>query len=506
MTERKNVPILLSRGRGGLPVLFIAVFLFFCGCESYPENPPLEKAATAGRYSFENLSLGEGNSDENFIVLSLSGGGMRAAALDYGVLRYLESKKIAGGGTLLDEVDVITTSSTSSAVAAYYGLFGKERFFADFREEFLYHKLENSLLKEVLKPSSWPRLVSPIFARSDIVSEYMGRTFYGDLTFDKMPRRRPYIIMNATDMSLGAQFSFTQSHFDRLCSDLSGIPIGRAVTASMAFSVAFSPVTMLNYPKEDCGYRRPRWVEEALATELEEAGVIHDQAVNWAAYEDAGRRPYIHLLDGGISDNIGVRAVATAFTEEDSGWGVPEKIREGRIRRLAVIIVDAKTAKNLDKDGKPRPPGVVSVLLASASNPMANYSTETVERLRDYFTILSMEKERILRGLAACEEMAGDRCESSPETEACRSEWNATCREEFRLPGDAPVGTDLYLAHVRFEAAEDETIWQVLNALPTRLQLPNKDIDLLINEAPMLLERSSDFQRLLADLKRENRY
>jgi hypothetical protein len=484
-----------------LAVAFLlAILLISAGGEKYPENPALERVDHGEGYYFGNLALGEGNTDENFIVLSLSGGGMRAAALGYGILEYLESLRLPSGGSLLDEVDVITTSSTSSAVAAYYGLFGKKRFLQSFREDFLYHDLETSLIKEVLKPGNWPRLMSRDFARSDIAAEYLGRSFYGDLTYAGMSRSRPFIILNASDMSLGAQFSFVQPHFNRLCSDLSGVPVGRAVAASMAFSVAFSPVTMLNHPKEECGYQRPQWVNEALDQTLEEAGSHYDQAANWIAYEDAGARPYVHLLDGGISDNIGVRAVATAVTEEGTDMALKEKILRGEIRRAAVIIVDAKTAPNLEKDAKSRPPGIVSVLLASASNPMANYSSETVERVRDFFTILTMQKERILRGQAACEEIARDRCSAAPAPKECRASSIRTCREEFQLPAAAPVSTDLYLAHVRFEAARDETIWQVLNTLPTRLQLPKEDIDLLIDEAPKLLEKSEDFQRLLGDL------
>lgn len=475
--------------------------LLAAGCESYPENPSLERIDRGQGYYFGNLALGEGNSDGNFIILSLSGGGMRAAALDYGVLEYLDGIVLEGGGTLLDEIDIITTSSTSSAVAASFGLFGKERFFRSFKEEFLYSKLENALLGEVLKPGSWPRLMSPAFARSDIVAEYMGRSFYGDLTYGSMPRRRPFIILNATDMSLGAQYSFVQNHFDRLCSDLSGVPIGRAVTASMAFSVAFSPVTLLNYPKDGCGYGRPEWVRRALDEKLEEAGSDYDQAVSWVAYEDAASRPYIHLLDGGISDNIGVRAVTEGVTVEGSEWNLQEMIIDGKIKRLAVIIVDAKTANNLEKDSRARPPGVVSVLLASASNPMANYSTETVERLRDAFTIMTMVKERVINGGAVCEEFAGLSCPGGPAGAACRAEEAALCREKFEMPENAPVGLDLYLSHVRFESARDETIWQQLNALPTRLQLPREQVDFLIDQGPKLLQKSADFQRLVADLK-----
>src|SRR5438046_1679717 len=60
---------------------------------------------------------------ENSIVLSLSGGGLRAAAFAHGVLTALESVKTAGGD-LLDDVALISSVSGSSLTAAYYGVYG----------------------------------------------------------------------------------------------------------------------------------------------------------------------------------------------------------------------------------------------------------------------------------------------------------------------------------------------------------------------------------------------
>src|SRR5437879_13276838 len=62
---------------------------------------------------------------ENSIVLSLSGGGLRAAAFAHGVLTALESVKTAGGD-LLDDVALISSVSGSSLTAAYYGVYGRE--------------------------------------------------------------------------------------------------------------------------------------------------------------------------------------------------------------------------------------------------------------------------------------------------------------------------------------------------------------------------------------------
>ncbi len=83
------------------------VVLCLTGCS--PLNPQLMRADSMAGYRYENLtetSL-QKNSDKNFVVLTFSGGGTRAAAFEYGVLEELRATTIDGGSTILEEVDVI---------------------------------------------------------------------------------------------------------------------------------------------------------------------------------------------------------------------------------------------------------------------------------------------------------------------------------------------------------------------------------------------------------------
>jgi len=64
------------------------VVIFLCGgCASYPVNAPLLQIDDAVGYRFNNRTLGTNNSEELFVILGLSGGGIRSAALDYGVFK-----------------------------------------------------------------------------------------------------------------------------------------------------------------------------------------------------------------------------------------------------------------------------------------------------------------------------------------------------------------------------------------------------------------------------------
>jgi NTE family protein len=232
---------------------------------SYPVNRPLHHYSPMEGYRYETLKVSDGaiSDEKNFVAVTFSGGGTRAAAFAYGVLQELNETRLGNGHSLLDEVDVISSVSGGSFAAAYYALFGREAFFADFPQTVLYRKIERDLLLRLLAPWNWPKLLSPSYGRGDLADEYYNTHIFQNQTFSHLPRTRPFIMLNATDIGRGAQFSFTQEHFDRLCSDLGPVSISRGVTASSAFPVAFTPLTLKNYGKAACGYQAPPWVENA---------------------------------------------------------------------------------------------------------------------------------------------------------------------------------------------------------------------------------------------------
>ena len=237
--------------------------LLVAACASYgPVNPPLAKYTADAGYRFERLERGD-NSDELFVIVTFSGGGTRAAALAYGVLEALRDTTIEWQGrrvALLDEVDVISSISGGSFPAAYYALRGSG-LFDEFPDRFLYRPVQSDLVKLAFSPANWLKLAGPSYGRSDLAAEFYHREVFDGATYaDVIARnRRPFVILNATDMTTGAPFPFIQDQFDLLCSDLAGVPLALAVASSSAFPGSLTPLTFRNYAGS-CGYRQPPWV------------------------------------------------------------------------------------------------------------------------------------------------------------------------------------------------------------------------------------------------------
>ncbi|MDT7041379.1 patatin-like phospholipase family protein [Candidatus Nitronereus thalassa] len=460
-------------------IVLVALCFASSGCATFPENTPLSKYDPQAGYRFGNLSA-PSNSDKLFVILTFSGGGTRAAALSYGVLETLRDTTIAVDGEtrrLLDEVDVISSVSGGSFTSAYYALF-REKIFVDFTETMLYRDIEGDLLSGLLNPGNWGKLLSPTYSRSDMAAEYYDEHIFQGKTFAALVAdgRRPFILLNATDVSLGASFRFSQDGFDWLCSDLSSLPVARAVTSSSAFPIAFPPLTLRNFPINRCQYTPPKWVKFALK-DFSLNPRRYRQAQNLMSYlgED---RPFIHLVDGGIGDNIGLRAPLEAMSSSDSSWSIQERINSGAIERLVVIIVDAKTMPPTTLDQEADPPGVATVLEKAATVPMDNFSFDTIDLLRDGF----QERKKAAQNVRACAKKLKDACNAD-------------------LGIAPPPYPAQYRIHVNFEAIADPKQREYFLTLPTTLTLPKDQVDKIVGMGQTLLRESPEFQKLLKDLQ-----
>jgi len=401
-------------------------------------------------------------------------------------MKKLRDTKIRWEGkekSLLSEVDVISSVSGGSFTSAFYGLFRDKLFAprsdpAGFKSRFLYRNLQGDLARSLFNPVNWARLASPTFGRIDLAAELYGRTIFDGRTFaDLQKRGRPFIMLNATDMSKGTYFALTQERFDYLCSDLRSFPVGRAVAASSDFPIAFTPLTLRNYPN-DCDMKPPGWIGQA---EKDSAFWVNPRRFNRARvtqeYLDKKAHPYVHLLDGGIADNIGMRGPLVGLESNDLPWSIPNKINNGKIKKLVVIIVDAKTRPKNSFDKSASPPGALTVLDTTATVPLDNYSFDTVERLRTVF----QDWRRDRRNLWKNRRQVYSYCPPPPDN---------------RKPGDlSPL--DLYEVYVGFDQIKDKATRDKFLNMKTSFSLPADQVNDLIAIGPRLMEKSPAFTSLV---------
>jgi NTE family protein len=452
-----------------LPLL-VALALALAACATQPLNVKLDRHDPSAGYRYSNLSADD-NSDDLFVILAFSGGGTRAAAFSFGVMEALAEVEYHAAGRprqLLREVDVIASVSGGSFTAAYYALF-PDTFFQKFPGEFLHRNIERALIGRALRPWNWARLASRIHLAVELYDEtvFHGRTF-GDLLAS---RRKPFIILNATDMSLGRRFEFTQEQFDLLCSDVARTKVAAGVAASSAFPGLLSPLTLENFAADGCGFTPPEWLETGLVREqnpLER----YARARDLASYQDLHQaRRYIHLLDGGLADNIGLRGPYVALKIGDTEWNVPARISAGAIRRVLVITANAKTKPRKDWDRHASAPGLLDVLSFVASGPMDNYSFDTVQLIRNFFS----------------EERQAERARAS-----CLRAMQKTC-PDARLEGHLPPA-DYHAVELSFDAVANERVRVCLENLPTSFTLGGAQVTLLRQAGRALLMGSREFR------------
>ena len=462
------------------PAFLASLLLLLGGCATRPVNPPVTGTDLATGYRLEARQPKVRQKD-NLVILAFSGGGTRAAAFSYGVLEFLRKTEVVGPKgeriRLLDSVDVITGVSGGSFTALAYGLYG-DKLFDDYEQRFLKRNVQGEIIARTFSPANWGSLASPNWGRSELAAQLYDEILFNGATFGDLSRGSgPMILASATDISTGYRFVFNQSVFDVICSDLNAVPLSRAAAASSAVPVVLSSITMNNYGGT-CNAQIPSWVNMFIANENppRPAARAIRSLKTIQGYQDSVHRPYIHLVDGGVSDNVGMRGVLDALeiieALEEAGISTPYS----SAKRIIVFIVNSLSSPPTNWDETEASPGTVDILLKAAGTPIDAFSYEAVELLKD-----TAARWRTMRRIRDTGALAGSK--------------DPVIVDALRVPQ-----AEIYAIDVSFPQLNDKAELDYLNRQPTSFVLPPEAVDRLRAAAGTIILASPEFQRLLKDV------
>ena len=456
--------------------LVLWVSIAICGCAHFPRNQQLVPAEQNSRYDYDSS-----NNGDLTVALSLSGGGARAAAFAYGVIKELNETRLGDSTNLLDEVDIVSAVSGGSITAAFWAVHGRTGLLNDFPTRFLHHPIERDLVFKFLSPINRFRLMGQTFERVDLVAEYVGSQLLDDKTFGHLLHTKkacadenadcgykydpPFFLINATDISRGTRFGFTQERFNQLCSNLNSYPLARAVAASASVPGVSSPVTLENFGTVQCGFDEPEWVEGVLSAkpstvsprQVRKARSIRD-------YRDETRVGWVHLFDGGVADNLGVQGLYDVAFRTDRDCTEIERSRVAKMKKLVVIAVDAMPDLGHEADLEKIGPDITETMRNAVSIPVDRLTELTIDTIRPRL-----------------------------------QEWIRHC--------DGDLGQDdIHSILVRIpelEGLEDTTYVGRLSKTGTRLSLDDETDELLVTAGREQLRTAPEFQRLLESIPHE---
>lgn len=443
-----------------LPTFFMRfVFLGFIslltGCSSYGviTNAQQDSKSIDDNYSIKQTIQAKKQGDVT-LVLALSGGGTRAAALAYGVLEELKATPINGQQSLLDELDIISAVSGGSFTAAYYGLNGNKTF-KNFKKDILLTDIEADLLTLVLNPIRWFSNTG----RTQLAIEYYNLKLFGGKTFKDLNKPgRPLVLINASDLSNGVRFSFVQEYFDLICSDIKDLPIAKAVAASSAVPIIFNPVVLQNYQPCDNGVKQRLKGSLSYVKGNEE---LINALSGLREYTDT-HYPYLHLVDGGITDNLGLRAVYEAIELSGGPKSFLKKVNKSQTKHIVVISVDASTRTGLGINQSNKVPTSLQNINAMTDIQLHRYNTATK----------TLFEESLIKW----------------------SKQLSTPKQQVKT----------HFISLNFDGIKQPELRKEFNLIPTSLTLTEEQIDKLINAGSYLLKNNFGYQQLLQTLDEQD--
>jgi NTE family protein len=220
----------------------------------------------------------------------------------------------------------------------------------------------------------------------------------------------------------------------------------------------------------------PAWIQSTLA-DRSASTRRRNQALEARAYLDSTNRPFVHLLDGGLSDNLGLRGPLEAIVAHDDASRVTQWFQMDRMRKVVLIVVNASVAPDYGAGRREKSPSLRAVAQAAGRVPISRYSFETVELFKESVEKWQREINERRRTLGSAPANPGSSASKSPSDEL-----------------------QFYPIEVDFNAIPVEAERRFFESLPTSFHLPPAKVDRLRAVAARMLRQSENYRKLMLDL------
>jgi NTE family protein len=220
----------------------------------------------------------------------------------------------------------------------------------------------------------------------------------------------------------------------------------------------------------DCGGREPGWLRNiSEADKLDPLSRLGVEAQTADRYLDPAKTRYLHLVDGGVSDNLALRAGGAMM--QSLGLSPEEMRRRGmqHVRRILVLSIDGQGTQDSSIAQRQAVGGIFSLFGLVSGAQIDRYNFETLTAVTDQVRAFTDVLKRL-------------RCSEAKVVDGARCD-----------------DVDGELIHISLAAMPEGPEKAKLLAIPTGLTLQHDDVDLLVAAGEAAITNSAPLQAFLAN-------
>jgi NTE family protein len=392
----------------------LAAFVLLSGCGTQATQYPL----AAGEANAPQQPL-DARPDRPLVLLAISGGGSRAAALGAAIVKRLNNLRYAAGREtrpLAADIAVVSSVSGGSVYAADLGLNGPAHA-ASFMQRIQSYDGIRWLEQRAFDPSTWIALQLENKTRVELLQDMIEDLLQTNATMAAFDRpSKPLILLNATDMVAGQVFTFDRATLDDLCMDYDRVPVSLGVTASAAFPIAFPPVLLRNdsYLPTGCPGRRSAHLPYRLPLQVPGGAYANLESYRVARYRQSLRNEtvreqgadadvppyrtpvYVRLVDGGVADNSGLIALRRALSTIGGPANIFRLAAQGKLRHLVIIAVNARSDPPNELDTSPKYTTIGTMAKAISGALVDSASSSSALAFENFIELLTIDRDRLV--------------------------------------------------------------------------------------------------------------